>query len=64
MNSFFILSPINGFIVSIIFYSKTSEAKKEWLNIFKQLKLVKENSDLEMRESTSNVIVVRIIETE
>ena len=64
LNSFYILSPINGFIVSIIFYAKTSEAKQEWLKIGRQLKLVKETSDLEMRESTSNVIVARITETE
>jgi len=64
LNSLYILSPINGLFLSIIFYAKTSEAKNEWLSIFRRLKFIKETSDLEMRESTSNVIVVRITDAE
>jgi hypothetical protein len=61
-NIVYIFAPLNGLLVSIIFYIKTSEAKIEWITILKKLNLLKHEGDIEVRESTSNEMVVRIRE--
>ena len=57
-NFFYMIAPLNGCMFSIIFYVRTKEAKHEWLNILKNLNLVKQSSDVEMRESTVNAIII------
>lgn len=62
-DALYMLAPMNGLLLSLIFYIKTSEAKKEWMSIFRNL-ISNESSDVEMRESTENTMVVRITESE
>lgn len=61
-DALYMLAPMNGLFLSLIFYIKTSEAKKEWTSIFRNL--INESSGVEMRESTENTMVGRITESE
>ena len=52
----YMIAPLHGLFVSLIFYSKTKQAKSEWLKILKDFNIIKESNSNEIKETSLNAI--------
>jgi len=52
----YMIAPLHGLFVSLIFYSKTKQAKSEWLKTLKEFKIIKESNSNEIKETSLNAI--------